>query len=102
MLRSSGYSLPWIETRQEIEKEYEAACESLARSWIWYQETVSEQKNKRFADQEWQRAIDQFRQNATNLNKRILSYNIEVPSEQFQRRPINSKREIEWITTGAD
>ena len=33
MLRSSGYSLPWIETRQAIERDFENACEALARTW---------------------------------------------------------------------
>ena len=102
MLRSSGYSLPWIETRQQIEKDYEAACEALDRSWSWYQVAKSDPINKRFVEQEWQRAVEVFRQAVAKLNKRILSFNIEVPSEQFQRRLINIEREIARITASAD
>ena len=101
MLRSSGYSLPWIEKRQQIEKEYEAACEALARSWSWYRSAVSE-KNKRFQEQEWQRAVEVYRETIAKLNKRILTYNIDVPSEQFQRRQINIERDIKRITAGSD
>lgn len=102
MLGSSGYSLPWIEKRQQIEKDYDAACEALARSWNWYRSAGSEQKNKRFVEQEWQRAVEVFRETIAKLNKLIRTYNIEVPSEQFQRRPINIEREITRITASAD
>ena len=35
ILKSGGYTLPWIETRQGIELDFEAALKSLGRSWGW-------------------------------------------------------------------
>ena len=35
MLKESGYSLPWIETIREIEKDIEAARRDLQRAWKW-------------------------------------------------------------------
>jgi hypothetical protein len=38
----------------------------------------------------------------TKLNKRIRDYNLEAPSNQFQRRPIDIEQEIMDITQSTD
>ena len=37
ILRSSGFTLPWIETYREIEQVLEVARKSLLRTWTWRQ-----------------------------------------------------------------
>lgn len=98
MLRSSGYTLPWIETRQEIETEFETAQQNLARSWDWRKSSLEKNLPYALVEDEWQRALKAFKEIIANLNKKIFNYNLEVPSDQFKHRVINPEREIDKIT----
>lgn len=102
MLRSSGFTLPWIETRQTIEAEYTAAVESLARTWAWRRSVLEQDQSPAAAEGEWQRSLQAFETKVGELNKRIFNYNLQVPSDQFKRRLINLKREIARITGQVD
>ena len=97
MLQSSGYTLPWIETRQEIETALEKARVSLARAWAWRNTALQEKQHPNSVEADWKRALAAFEQEIVVLNKRIFSYNLEVPSEQFQRQMLNVEREVERI-----
>jgi len=98
MLKSSGHTLPWIETRQSIEMEYEAALKSLARTWNWRQSSLAKEQPDSIIEVEWQRSVMIFKEKVVGLNKRIFNYNLEAPSDQFRRRKIDPEREIERIT----
>ncbi len=103
MLRSSGFTLPWIERRQEIERRMEsrgAGSEALAGRGA----------RKRFPA--GMRIIPISRLNGERqsiyswsgcgaINQEIRSYNLEVPSERFQLRPVDSQRELNLISAGA-
>jgi DnaJ family protein C protein 28 len=102
MLRSSGYTLPWIEVRREIETEFEEIQKSLARSWAWRGLALVQNQPDEMVEDEWQRALRTFEDTVANLNERIFIYNLEVPSEQFQRRKINLDGEIAKITRQPD
>jgi DnaJ family protein C protein 28 len=102
MLRSSGHTLPWIETRQEIETEYESAQKSLTRSWDWRRSALDQNQPYAMVEDEWQRALTTFKEIVADLNKRIFNYNLEVPSDQLKRRSINLDRAIEKITKQSD
>lgn len=97
MLRSSGYSLPWIEKRREIEADLEDARQGLQRSWTWRMRASGESQVQPFVEVEWEAAVEKFRQQVALINKRIISYNLEVPSERFQLRPLNFERELGLI-----
>ncbi len=101
-LRSSGHTLPWIERRQQIEADYAAACQSLGRAWEWQASPKAQKEPRGFVQGEWRRALNDFREKIAELNRRIFSYNLEAPSEQFQRRQISVERELERIAGGAD
>jgi DnaJ homolog subfamily C member 28 len=92
MLRSAGYSLPWIETRREIKADLAAARLDLKKAWERHQ---SEAKDPHLTRQRWDQAQVSFRAAIADLNKRILSYNLQAPSMQFQLQPIYPVREIE-------
>ena len=88
LLRDNGFSLPWIEERNEIEKEIESARAALKRSRAWHiEQGVS-------AKLDWEQAVDVFRQKAGALNKRITTYNLQAPSPALQRRLIDIEAEI--------
>jgi len=101
MLKENGYTLPWIETRRSIEVDFDNDLKSLRRSWEWRVAATSRQ-DLVFAEEEWQRALQKFHQAVFMLNKRIRNYNLEVPSNQFQRRLINAEQEIRKIINASD
>ena len=102
MLRSNGFSLPWIETRRAIETEYEESQVKLKRFWEWRQTALDRSQPYAEVEDEWQRALASFQDVISDLNKRIFNYNLEVPLDQFKRRQISLEREISKITNPSD
>jgi DnaJ family protein C protein 28 len=92
-LQSSGYSLPWIETRKEIEAAVLAARQALRRSWEWRQAQAGQPAG--WVEAEWQRACAVFGEQLTEINRRIQSFNLEAPSERFQMPLLKLERELE-------
>ena len=101
MLKENGYTLPWIETRRNIELDFERAQKTLHQNWKWRQK-AAQRPGLLHAEREWQKAMKNFRDEAEYLNKRIRNYNLEVPSNQFQRRQINADLEIQKIMNASD
>jgi DnaJ family protein C protein 28 len=97
VLKNSGFSLPWIQTRQEIVTEIDALLASLKRAWEWRLEALEHKQPLDLVEDEWRRATVRFEQSVEKLNKRIRIYNLEVPSERFQLMVINATREIEKV-----
>ena len=62
MLKGSGFTLPWIEMRHEIEHEIEAARTTLRRAWEWREGALAENQPDQMADVEWEQAVGDFRQ----------------------------------------
>jgi hypothetical protein len=94
LLRSSGYTLPWIAERQEIENDIRGARSGLLRSWQRYGTAVS----SAWAQGEWQRALDAFRRQVEAINARIRDYNLVVPVSAAQRQLLDPEREVGTIT----
>ena len=44
--------------------------------------------------------LERFRAQVTEINKKLFSYNLEVPSSQFQRLPVSFEQEVESLTQG--
>lgn len=97
LLREGGFSLPWIELRQEIESEVEAAREALRCSWEWRLAALEGGKSRAMVGDEWRRAVEAFRERVVAINQRIADYNLQAPSEQLQRAKLNVDREVEEI-----
>lgn len=102
-LRSSGHTLPWIEKRRQIEADFTAAKENLARAWKWYQDGITgDGYSSEFVNGKWQRSLEEFRLKIADINERIFSYNLNVPSDQFQRRKIDADQEVESVRASAN
>jgi DnaJ family protein C protein 28 len=82
LLRTHGFTLPWIEIRREIEADLQAARTELTLA-------VNQPT--------WEEAQAHFRARLTILNKRIFNYNLHVPLERFQLPLLNIEAEIERI-----
>lgn len=79
LLRNNGFAPAWIQEGKEIETEAYRIRAELRHSR---------------ADRD---AVDRFRRAAAQLNRRIASYNLEVPALQTQKLPLDVEREIERI-----
>jgi DnaJ family protein C protein 28 len=97
LLRSAGFSLPWIEERREIEETLQAARQALQRAWLWRQQALRQQRSPSLVEAEWQRALAAFHEQIQALNQRILTYNLHVPSIQFQRLLLDEHSEVERL-----
>ncbi|HZD56168.1 MAG TPA: DnaJ family domain-containing protein [Anaerolineales bacterium] len=99
ILREGGFSLPWIETLREIEADFEDACAVLVRTWAWRQDAVAGlHQPPAQVEWEWRRAKEAFYERIAAINKRISSYNLEVPITRFQKLPLSADREIARLT----
>jgi DnaJ family protein C protein 28 len=98
MLKNSGYSLPWIETRQAIEKELEEARADLRRTWEWRKVSLAQPQPAAETEKQWQQGLKAFREHVTELNKRIRDYNLQAPSDRFHLLILMVEKEIAAIT----
>lgn len=92
MLKNSGFSLPWLEERREIEEAVEKAHADLQRAW-------NKLKSSRQAEVGWEGAIEAYRQRIGELNRRIMHYNLSVPSSHFHMRVIDADQVIQSLST---
>jgi DnaJ homolog subfamily C member 28 len=97
VLKESGFTLPWIELRQEIETETAAARAALARAWEWRQAALEKRQPYAEAEAEWQRAVAVFKEQVEKINKRIFDYNLQTPAESLQVMKLNAGKEIEKV-----
>jgi len=58
ILHNSGFSLPWIETRREIETNLEAARTSIKTTWDWRKTALEGKQPIAFVEAEWERAVN--------------------------------------------
>lgn len=100
MLKTSGYTLPWIAARQEIEAQIEAARLALSRAWDWRQRSLQGDRPYAEIEAEWQRAVRTFVGEVEKINKKIFDYNLQTPSDKFQLLKLNAEKEIAWVESG--
>jgi DnaJ family protein C protein 28 len=100
ILRNSGFTLPWIEARREIEVALDDARGNLARAWEWRLRSLNEGSPLRSVEAEWGRAEQAFREQVDAVNEKILSYNLQVPSNRLQLIVLDAGREAAVITGG--
>jgi DnaJ family protein C protein 28 len=86
VLHDAGYKLPWIDERNEIEAAIKNAQTTLAREYDEYRATPSAP----FARSAWDAATANFRARVAEINKRIDIYNLNVPSQVFQRMRVDA------------
>ncbi len=110
VLKDAGYAPEWIELDKAIRGRLVQARRTLSRHWAWHTERLTDLSNKSagWAASErqrtqvgWQQAMAEFRQEVTAINGDIADLNLKVPGAQFQRRKIDSAREIKLVTEGA-
>ena len=101
VLRSSGFTLPWIEARRELEAAIQSARQALRRSWAWRQAALAEGQPPQLVGSEWERSVEAFRRQVDQINRDILTYNLEAPSMGLHLPKLNVEGEIELTITPA-
>jgi hypothetical protein len=89
MLKNAGFAPDWIETRKQVDAEKEKLFAPLKR----FQTNPPTNLKERAHVQE--KIIEQFRAQASELNKLIDVYNLKVPSVQVHVKRIRVEHEIE-------
>lgn len=98
LLRNAGFSLPWIELRNEIEAEIQVARRALQRAWAWRKTSLERSQLNPAVEAEWQRALTAFRQQAAQINRKIGDYNLQIPNLQFELRRLDAENEIQGLS----
>jgi DnaJ-like protein len=84
LLRVNGFAAPWIEEACEIDRASERLRTDLENA----------RRSHAVTSPSWQRELDGFRQQAKELNTRILTYNLKSPSPRFHKLPLDIEAEI--------
>jgi len=95
MLRNAGFAPAWIEERKDIDAEFETARTQLARARTLFHTAGGDASAN--AVTLWEKKLGQFREQMTELNRRITKWNLAVPTSGFQCRLINIDREIRTV-----
>ena len=98
ILKTGGFSLPWIESLNEIESNLLNARSALSQAWMWRQGVNADQIEPHLLEMEWERSVDTFQEQVESINKQIRSFNLEVPNVRLQLPLLNAGLEIERIT----
>jgi hypothetical protein len=83
VLRNSDTKLPWIESSRQIEN---ALAEARQDAVLACKHAAS--------PSEWERHANRFLERIAALNRQIIHYNLQVPSDRFQRPLLDPKREL--------
>ena len=90
LLKNSGFSLPFIQERNEIEMAVGQAKRKLLL--IWEQYDGSEKSR-----QKWKTAKETFTIEVQKINKRILTYNLKAPSVQLHIPTVLIEKQIRAV-----
>ncbi len=99
ILQSGGFTMPWIERRQEIEKRAEMVRTDLVIAWKRQQSGLEPGRLDLSMEAEWQQAAQSFREQVHALNRQIFNYILEAPMERFHLDLINLERELRAVTS---
>ena len=98
ILRNAGFAPSWIEERKDIEAEFEIARNQLLKAWMILKKAQGTE-NETSAHVRWGKALNTFSQQVSELNGRIVAWNLKVPAQVFQRALINAEQEIARLQT---
>jgi hypothetical protein len=87
ILADHGFSLPWIEERNDIEAELAQARVRLGRTWSWYNGSEPAQRA-------WDKAKAAFTGEIAKINGRILTYNLKAPNAHVHMPVLDAEQEI--------
>jgi DnaJ family protein C protein 28 len=97
ILKENGFSLPWLELRQELEGEIEATRQSLRQAWERRHPELASPRSNAEREAEFGRAARLFIEQVEKINQRIFDYNLQTPATRFQMAKLKPEQEIKQI-----
>ena len=98
ILKENGFSLPWLELRQELDGEIEAARQSLRQAWERrHSASAASPRSDAEREAEFGRAARLFIEQIEKINQRIFDYNLQTPATRFQMAKLKPEQEIKQI-----
>jgi DnaJ homolog subfamily C member 28 len=97
LLKSNNFSLPWIEQRRELEEQIRVSRDKLQSAWEIHQTRLSQDSVRGEATVGWDRAVVEFRLRSVEINRQILTYNLQTPSARFHVLAIRPDVEIKSV-----
>lgn len=107
LLKDNGFRPDWLEDDLQLREKLAQARQALARTRTWRDtelallgpRTDSEATAHRdLLNTEWLRAVEQFRETLTAINRGITNLNLKVPHPKFQRLKLDIDFEVQKIT----
>lgn len=99
LLKNSGFTLPWIQMRQQIMEDMERVAIPAKRVWSAVKHRLAFNPHDQQAKSYWQRSVAEFRERVAAINKQIDDYNLLVPADAFRMMPLVFERELTKITS---
>lgn len=90
LLKQNGFSLPWIEQKRDIETAVAQAEKKLLLVWERFDGTERSKAK-------WQQAKEEFSVTISQINKKILTFNLKAPAPQLHIHAINIDDRIRSI-----
>jgi hypothetical protein len=93
LLKSNGFVPPWIAELKDLDSTLTAERARLRRAFERHRAHPDEPG----AEQRLAGALNQFRSQIVDLNRRLLLFNLKAPSTTVHRSPLYAEREIAAI-----
>jgi hypothetical protein len=106
LLKEQGFRPDWLEDDLELQRKLAAARAALARARDWRGEELASLEARGAADaihrrlriaDEWNRALDRFREALAQINQGIAALNLKAPHDRFRRLKLVVEDEIRKV-----
>jgi DnaJ homolog subfamily C member 28 len=106
LLKENGFRPDWLEADVALREKLAQTRQALVRTRDWRAAELKalggrsdfEAKQKRVLVQdEWERAVERFRESIRQINAGIATLNLKAPHRQFQRRKLVVEDELEKV-----
>ena len=100
LVKEQGFAPHFVELDHEIRARSEIARQSVRRTYEWVMQTWSGGSvDRRYAHDEWHKALRIFDQRIVEINKLIQTFNLELPEplRHLQRFPLKREEELQKL-----
>lgn len=106
LLKDNGFRPDWLEDDVQLRAKLQQARTNLARAVEWRaaelallgaRADAAATDKRAFINSEWLRAVAQFRDAITAINRGIAQLNLKVPSPRFQRLKVDAEAELAQV-----
>ena len=106
LLKDNGFRPDWLEDDLQLREKLAQARQAVARTRAWREAALAllgsrademATTQRTTLNTEWLRAVEQFRETLTTINRGITNLNLKVPSPQFQRMKLDIEAEVQKI-----